>query len=449
MGLRDDLDRFREVGEENRQDLEDFIEYGDMSKGGSDEVHIPIKIVDLPEFEYDRSDKGGVGQGQNGAPDVGQPVGEPQPQPGEGDDCEPGDEGGEHDVMDPEEFAEELDEELGLDLEPKGKKVAEKSEGPYKDVAKQGTNMDFDMFFKKGLKRGLAMAKDEEYLEELLKVDGVGPQEAFEWARERKIPVSRAFMDEAARDLDVDVEEADEYTDFDHLEEEFGEYPDQNQIFMRDPKKNWMPRPDDERYKRPEIQEEYEKNAVIINVRDVSGSMKEKKRELVERTFKPMDWYLQGKYDNAEFIYIAHDSDAWEVERNEFFGIKSGGGTKISSAYELAEELLEEYPWENWNRYVFAAGDSENRSDDTEKVISMMEEMPANLHAYVEAQPGADDIGQKSNASHAKELREYKEENSIIGQSNYDTDDWAITHVGSPEDTIDAIYDILSTETEE
>ena len=121
MGLKDDLDRYREVGEARRQDLAEFIQYGDLGESRPDEVKIPIKIVDLPEFVYDPRDMGGVGQGQGGTPDVGDPVGEPEPQPGEdGDDDgdEPGEEGGEHEYyeMDPEEFAQELDEELGLDL---------------------------------------------------------------------------------------------------------------------------------------------------------------------------------------------------------------------------------------------------------------------------------------------------------------------------------------------
>jgi len=40
--------------------------------------------------------------------------------------------------MDPEEFARELDEELGLDLEPKGKRVVEEMEGDYTDTARAG-----------------------------------------------------------------------------------------------------------------------------------------------------------------------------------------------------------------------------------------------------------------------------------------------------------------------
>ncbi len=85
-------------------------------------------------------------------------------------------------------------------------------------------------------------------------------------------------------------------------------------------------RREDERYRHPEVIEKKQSNVVVVNIRDVSGSMRETKRELVERTFTPLDWYLTGKYDHAEFVYIAHDADAWEVERDEFFGIRSGGG---------------------------------------------------------------------------------------------------------------------------
>jgi uncharacterized sporulation protein YeaH/YhbH (DUF444 family) len=193
-------------------------------------------------------------------------------------------------------------------------------------------------------------------------------------------------------------------------------------------------RREDERYRYPEIIEEREKNVVVVNIRDVSGSMRQKKRELVERTFTPLDWYLTGKYDNAEFVYIAHDADAWEVDREEFFGIRSGGGTRISSAYELAaQKLEEEYPWSEWNRYVFAAGDSENSSNDTEeRVIPLMEQIPANLHAYVETQPSGNAI----NATHAEEV-----------ERNFrDAENVAVAYVTSPEDVIDAIYEILSTE---
>src|SRR6056297_1542917 len=188
MGLPEDRERFRAVGESRREDLKEFISHGDLGGSGPHQVRIPIKIVDLPSFEYDQREVGGVGQGDGGQPQPGQPV---EPQPGDGDG-DPGEEGGEHEYyeMDPEEFAKELDEELGLDLDPKGKRVIEEKEGPYTDITRSGPNstLDFERMFKEGLKRKMAMDFDEEFLREILKVDGVGPQTAFEWARGESIP---------------------------------------------------------------------------------------------------------------------------------------------------------------------------------------------------------------------------------------------------------------------
>jgi hypothetical protein len=438
MGLREDLERYRIVGEERRQDLAEFIQYGDLGQSLPDEVRIPIKIVDLPSFEYDQRDMGGVGQGQGGTPDVGQPVGQPQPQPGDGDeDGEPGEEGGEHEYyeMDPEEFAQELDEELGLDLEPKGKRVVEEKEGDYTDLTRTGpaSTLDFERLFKEGLKRKLAMDFDENYIREALKVDGWGPQRVYEWARANHLPVSRPWIEDAYED--IPREELGMWDSIEQMEANV-EHESTAQRIRREGIREIPFRREDERYRYPEIIEEREKNVVVVNIRDVSGSMREKKRELVERTFTPLDWYLTGKYDHAEFVYIAHDADAWEVERDEFFGIRSGGGTRISSAYELAAEILEErYPWQDWNRYVFAAGDSENSSNDTEeRVTPLMEQIPANLHAYVETQPSGNAI----NATHAEEVEHHFGEQSNV----------AVAYVSSPEDVVDAIYTILSTEQE-
>jgi hypothetical protein len=438
MGLKDDLERYREVGEERRQDLADFIQYGDLGQSRPDEVRVPIKIVNLPEFEYDQRDQGGVGQGDGDAPDVGDPVGQPQPQPGDDDgdeDGEPGEEGGEHEYyeMDPEEFAQELDEELGLDLEPKGKEVIEEIEGDYTDMTRTGpsSTLDFERLFKEGLKRKLAMDFDRDYVREALKVDGMGPASVFQWARGENLPVSRAWLEEEYDDLTA--EEKTKWASMEEMEDNVEE-TDTAQRIRRDGVDEIPFRREDERYRYPEVIEKREKNVVVVNIRDVSGSMREKKRELVERTFTPLDWYLTGKYDNAEFVYIAHDAEAWQVERDEFFGIRSGGGTRISSAYDLAKEILDEqYPWSEWNRYVFAAGDSENSSNDTsENVIPLMEQIDANLHAYVETQPSGNAI----NATHAEEVeRHFRDQNNV-----------AVAYVSSPEDVVDAIYTILSTE---
>lgn len=434
MGLKSDLDRFREIGEEKRQDLTDFIEKRKLEARGG-EIRVPIKIVNLPEFAYDQWDMGGVGQGEG---NQGQPIDADidSDKPGEGDEGD-SDEAGEgegqhgHYEMDPEEFSKELDEELGLDLEPKGKQIKEEKEGDLVDLARAGpdSTLDFERMFKKALKRELSFFFDEDYLREVLKVDGMGPQNTFEWAREENIPVSKEWIDREYQN--IPSRELSKYNSISDIEKEMKSVPNARDV-------NQVPlRKQDKKHKYPEVVKEYEKSAVIVFIRDVSGSMGEEKRNLVERVFTPLDWYLTGKYDNAEFIYIAHDSESWRVDREDFFGIQSGGGTQISTAYELTQKILDKsYPWSEWNRYVFASGDGENWRDDTKNnVIPLMKDIDANLHAYLQVAPKTRH-GVFSHGKHGRILEDEFDESSNV----------AVTTVHSADETSDALYEILSQE---
>lgn len=433
MGLRTDIDRYEKVGEENREDLTDFIKYGDLGQSTEKDISIPIKIVDLPEFVYSDMDKGGIAQAPDDAdPQQGDPV--DAQDVGEGDEDGDGDEEGDpgegeaepdYYEMDPEEFAQELDEELGLDLEPKGKKVVEEKEGAMTDQSRTGPSsmLDVDKLFREGLKRKMAMDFDEEYLKELLKVDGVGPSKAFDYARDHSMPVSLGWFEEEYKHID----EKTKYESVEDFEENNTETPTPQRI-REQGQIDITFRNEDERYHYPEVIKERESQVVIFNIRDVSGSMRKRKRELVERTMAPLDWYLHGKYDDAVVVYIAHNADAWEVDRIEFFGLQSGGGTQISSAYKLVDEMLKDYPWKEWNRYVFAAGDGENRRNDSEdEVVPMIEEMDANLHAYIETNPSSN-----SRAVHGDVL-----------EDNFDEEEVTVARVDDEDDVIDAVKKIL------
>jgi len=430
MGLREDLDRFKEVGEEKRTDLTDFIKEGQMGNGET--IKIPIKIVSLPEFVYTQTEMGGVGQGQGGTPEPGEKVGDPQPSEDGDEEGEPGDESEEHSYyeMDPEEFAEELDKELELDLEPKGKEIIEESDGEFTDVARQGpsTMLDLEHFFKRGLQRKLSMEFDENYVREALKVRDVTPKMVYRWARESNIPVPYTWIQREYESI-----QEDRWESFDEMEANV-EQQDVASIIREDGIRDIPFRPEDERYRHQSVTKKKQCNAVIVNIRDVSGSMNKTKRDLVERVFTPMDWYLQGKYENAVFHYIAHDFDAWEVDREDFFGIKSGGGTQISSAYELASEILEDYPYSEWNRFVFAAGDGENsRGDTKDNVIPMMEDIQANKHAYVEVNPSGSGF---YGANHADQIADYFHDDSSV----------VVTVADDREDVVQSIENILGGE---
>ncbi len=437
MGLRKDIENYEKIGEENREDLIDFIKYGDMSQSDENDINLKIKIIDLPEFVYDFVEKGGVGSAPNNENiEEGQIVNIPIPEDGddgkgeEGEDGEPGEEGEKTDLynLDPEEFAELLDKELELNLEPKGKKVKEEVEGSFNEIAKQGVHMDDEYFFKQALKRKLALDFDEKYVKELLKIKNVGPKKAFSIARNKNINVSLSWIQSKYDSLSNKTK----WESLDELEQ-YIQPETTNKRIKKQGIKEIPFRKEDERYKQPEIVKEYESQVVVVNIRDVSGSVGQYKRDLIQRTLASLDWYLNGKYDNAEFVYIAHNVQAWETDRTEFFNHKSGGGTRISSAYELAQKILEErYPWNEWNRYVFAAGDGENRKKDTKQtVIPLMEQINATEHAYIEVNKR-----DNKNAIHGSLLERYLEN---------DADNVTVNYIRDEDDITTTLQNILGT----
>lgn len=105
-------------------------------------------------------------------------------------------------------------------------------------------------------------------------------------------------------------------------------------------------------------------NAVIVYMMDVSGSMEEEQKEIVRIESFWIDTWLRSQYKGIESRYIVHDAHAKEVDEQTFYHLRESGGTKISSAYHLATDLIERfYPSEDWNIYLFHFSDGDNLSD--------------------------------------------------------------------------------------
>ena len=52
--------------------------------------------------------------------------------------------------------------------------------------------------------------------------------------------------------------------------------------------------------------------------------------------------FLRTKYNNVQIVFISHHTEAKEVTEEEFFHKGESGGTQVSSAYELALQIIQE-----------------------------------------------------------------------------------------------------------
>jgi sporulation protein YhbH len=155
-----------------------------------------------------------------------------------------------------------------------------------------------------------------------------------------------------------------------------------------DPKKpKVIPVREDRRYRSWNTKQVPQSNAVIIYMMDVSGSMGNEQKDIVRIESFWLDTWLQSQYENIETRYIIHDAQAKLVDAHTFFHVRESGGTKISSAYNLAKELIQkEFSPLEWNIYPFHFSDGDNwGGDDTAQCIRLLQEdlIPAsNVFCY-------------------------------------------------------------------
>ncbi len=148
-----------------------------------------------------------------------------------------------------------------------------------------------------------------------------------------------------------------------------------------------VPTREDRRYRSWKITPLPENNAVIIYMMDVSGSMGDEQKEIVRIESFWIDTWLRSQYKGLECRYIIHDAVAREVDRETFFHTRESGGTMISSAYKLCQDIIDgDYSPSSWNIYPFHFSDGDNWSaDDTRLCLDILKNhmLPAvNLFCY-------------------------------------------------------------------
>mgnify|MGYP003701687469 FL=1 len=147
----------------------------------------------------------------------------------------------------------------------------------------------------------------------------------------------------------------------------------------------------DLRYQSFTKQPEPRSKAVMLCIMDVSGSMDQVRKNLAKRFFILLYLFLQRNYDKIDVVFVRHHTIAQEVDEQEFFYSRETGGTVVSSALNLAYDILRErYDPSVWNVYAAQASDGDNWDSDS---VICREILTARLmplmryYAYVEITP--------------------------------------------------------------
>ncbi|MCL5058042.1 MAG: sporulation protein YhbH [Actinobacteria bacterium] len=146
-------------------------------------------------------------------------------------------------------------------------------------------------------------------------------------------------------------------------------------------------RKDDLRFKTWEKTYKYESNAVVLAMMDTSGSMGTYEKYIARSFFFWMVKFLRTKYQNVHIVFVAHHVEARETTEEEFFTKGASGGTRCSSAYKLALEIIEKrYSPQDYNIYAFHFSDGDNLATDNELCVRLVNDllMNCNLVGYGE-----------------------------------------------------------------
>lgn len=146
--------------------------------------------------------------------------------------------------------------------------------------------------------------------------------------------------------------------------------------------------PEDYRVRTWENERKPENSAVVLAMADISGSMGDFEKYITRAFCWWAVNFLRSKYPKVDIVFIAHDTEAYEVTEEQFFTRGMGGGTKCSSANQLARTIINDrYPPENYNVYPLHFSDGDNYSTDNAACADLVQKMlndDISQYAYVQ-----------------------------------------------------------------
>ncbi len=144
---------------------------------------------------------------------------------------------------------------------------------------------------------------------------------------------------------------------------------------------------DDLRFRQLTRREQPATQAVVFFLMDVSASMSDRDRQLAKSFFF---WAVQGlrrQYRHLDTVFVAHTTEAWEFNEEEFFKVSGSGGTVTSTGLRKIFEIIRaRFDPGRYNIYLFYASDGDNASSDRAAAEAALSEIAAsaNYAGYVE-----------------------------------------------------------------
>ena len=144
---------------------------------------------------------------------------------------------------------------------------------------------------------------------------------------------------------------------------------------------------DDLRFRQLTKREQPATQAVVFFLMDVSASMSDRDRQLAKSFFF---WAVQGlrrQYRHLETVFVAHTTEAWEFNEEEFFKVSGSGGTVTSSGLRKVEEIIRaRFNPAQYNVYLFYGSDGDNAGSDRAEAEAALGELAKliNYTGYVE-----------------------------------------------------------------
>ncbi len=153
-----------------------------------------------------------------------------------------------------------------------------------------------------------------------------------------------------------------------------GNVPDVDRINPND----FLVSPGDRIFRILSREKDYESQAMIFFVRDYSGSMAGKATEMVVAQHVLIySWLLYQYAMQVETRFILHDTEAKEVpDFYTYYNSSVAGGTQVSSAYRLVNEIIEKEDLvREYNIYVFHGTDGDDWDTDGKEAIPELKKM--------------------------------------------------------------------------